>query len=488
MNNNIKINFYLLVFFAIVSILSPHIIIPLFALYLFCAVIALFIKFIAVIEAEKTALPTPFTIPFTKEPFVSVIVACCNEPAEIIIKTLEALSQMYYKNFEVIVIDNNNTNQSNWQEIKRYCEIVGKKIKFIHVDAIDGFKAGALNYASGLLDSKSQILAFVDADYIVSPDFLAKTIGYFQNPDIALVQIPQDYFNINKNNIGLVLEYRSFFAIYMNQAQQNKAVTFTGTMGLVRRDVFKKGLKWNEWCITEDTEAGLYMNNLGYHNIYIDRSYGKGMMPLTYNSLIGQRSRWTYGNMQIFKKDFLSIITNKKFSLKQKLSFFSQLLAWFHFELIIGLVFFASSINALIFGNPASITISSLSALVLFLSLITDFVYFTVGLKREAKFSDRIKGMLSHYGLLFSMSYAWVYCLLGGFLGFHVTQKKGGQNSWLSRYMLNEFLIPLLFSAGLLIDIWIGYTNAYIIFVILLFVLFEVCGILFLNNQFIKKN
>ena len=85
----------------------------------------------------------------------------------------------------------------------------------------------------------------------------------------------------------------------MNQAQRLNLVTFTGTMGLIRADLIRNGLKWNEWCITEDVEAGVHINSKGYKGVYIEESLGKGLMPFDYASLIKQRQRWTYGNMQV---------------------------------------------------------------------------------------------------------------------------------------------------------------------------------------------
>ena len=250
-------------------------------------------------------------------PFVSILVACKSEPADIVIETVNALTKLNYSNYEVLVINSNSVDTDNWKKIRKFVKTCGKNYKFVHLDKISGFKAGALNYLKmNLMNPKSRIEAIVDCDYIISPDFLTETVGYFKDDRIGIVQAPQDYYNVNKYNLGLFYEYRSFFRLVMHQAQRLDLVTFTGTMGLIRTDLLDNGVKWNEWCITEDVEAGTHINSIGYRGVYVDKSLGKGLMPFDYASLIKQRQRWSYGNMQIIRKDLYHVIVNTGLSAK----------------------------------------------------------------------------------------------------------------------------------------------------------------------------
>src|SRR4029077_13952281 len=106
------------------------------------------------------------------------------------ISTLEALN---YPNFEIVVVDNNTTDESLWGPVERYCE--GRpRVRFVHVNPWPGFKSGALNLALHRHTAPdAEIIGVVDADYLVSPDYLERTVGYFGSPDMAFVQTPQDY-------------------------------------------------------------------------------------------------------------------------------------------------------------------------------------------------------------------------------------------------------------------------------------------------------
>lgn len=422
------------------------------------------------------------------KPFVSIHIACKNEPAETVIKTVKALTKLNYPNYEVIVINNNNHDKQNWSKIQRYINKCGKNFKFIHLDKIDGFKSGALNYLNNyIIDKRTDIEAIVDCDYIVIPDFLNETVGYFKDPRIGIVQAPQDYYNVNQFNIGLFYEYRSFFEIVMHQAQQLNLVTFTGTMGLIRADLLKKGLKWNEWCITEDVEAGTHINSLGYKGVYVDKSLGKGLMPFDYASLIKQRQRWTYGNMQIIRKDFFHVIANQSLSIKQKIAFFAQLATWFHFELILAFIYLI--INTLQFfgysGSNILFTNNLMLALLLF-SLASNFIYFLIGMRKRTSVFNNIKAFLIHYGLLYVMSFSWITCLLGRKLGFIVTKKERTQNNIPFRQYSKEFTIVVMLFVGLILRYFNNENIKLDLLVIIIFSSIELFGIFYLRRSFIK--
>lgn len=424
------------------------------------------------------------------KPFVSIHIACKNESAEIVNKTIEATTKLDYPSYEVIVIHNNNLDFQNWRKIKKYIQSCGKNYKFIHLDKMTGFKAGSLNYLdSHYLNKKTEIEAFVDCDYIVTPDFLNKTVGYFKNPEVGIVQAPQNYYNINPNNTGLAYEYRSFFALIMHQSQRLKLVTFTGTMGLIRADLMREGLKWDENCITEDVEVGVHINSLGLKGIYIDENLGKGLMPFDYVSLIKQRQRWAYGNMQVIKKDFFTVILNKALSTKQKFDFFAQLVTWFHLELVIAVIYLGSNIiESFSYTSKNIVQITDLMLILLMVSLIGNLLYFLIGLRKEASLLNRFKAFLSHYGLLYVMSSSWIICLLGQKLGFIVTKKEKHSNKIPFRQYSHEFTIILILLIGLWITIISHAKTQLDIPIISTFIIIELMGIFYLYRSFIKSN
>nr|AIA86457.1 Glycos_transf_2 [uncultured Pseudomonas sp.] len=164
------------------------------------------------------------------KPKVSILVTSKDEPAHVVIHCIASLAKLEYPNYEVIVINSNSTDRQNYEQIARYVQLLPDNFRFVHLDRVHGFKAGALNYLNRhCISADSVVEAVVDCDYIVSPDFLNHTVGYFKDERVGLVQAPQDYSHIDAHNVGLYYEYRSFFSMVMHQAQRLGLVSFTGT-------------------------------------------------------------------------------------------------------------------------------------------------------------------------------------------------------------------------------------------------------------------
>jgi hypothetical protein len=73
-------------------------------------------------------------------------------------------------------------------------------------------------------------------------------------------------------------------------------------MGLIRRSALEQAGGWDEWCITEDAELSLRLLRDGWQGLHVDRSFGRGVMPLTFEALKGQRFRWCFGGIQILRR------------------------------------------------------------------------------------------------------------------------------------------------------------------------------------------
>lgn len=462
-------------------------------IFIFSVIFATIIIAHTLLKLSATPIPDSkinFYLDKKYKPFVSIHVACKNEPAEIVNETIEALTKLDYDNYEVILIHSNNQDKNNWMKIKKYVESCGDNYIFVHLDTVSGFKAGALNYLNENHMSKSaDVVAIVDCDYIVRPDFLTKTVGYFNDPKVGIVQAPQDYFNKNSYNIGLFYEYKSFFTLVMHQAQRFNLVNFTGTMGLIRASLLKDNdLKWNEWCITEDTEAGTHINSIGYRGVYVDESLGSGLMPYNYNSLARQRQRWVYGNSQIIGKDLYYVMINKAFNILQKISFIAQLVTWMHFEIVIALMYLLTTLlNLSGVHNDLLLASNNVLAISLIISLIGNLIYFIFGLRKETSIINRLKAFLVHYGLIYIMSSGWLLYVIGYKLGFNVTSKKISGDKFNVNQLLLELSTSIVLLVILLIKVYSNNITAIDLAAIGLFLIAEISGVIYLNRSFIKE-
>ena len=246
----------------------------------------------------------PTQLVMTRTPKVSIHVPAYNEPADMMIETLDALAKLDYPDFEVLVIDNNTRDDAVWRPVQLHCEKLGARFRFFHVAPLSGFKAGALNYALERTHPEAEIIAAIDSDYQVEPNWLSDLIGAFENPKMAIVQSPQDYRDHDDNAFKSMCfaEYRGFFEIGMITRNERNAIIQHGTMTLVRRSALEQVGGWGEWCITEDAELGLRIFEAGYEAMYLSYSYGRGLMPDTFIDYKKQRFRWAYGAMQILRK------------------------------------------------------------------------------------------------------------------------------------------------------------------------------------------
>ena len=264
-------------------------------------------------------------------PKVSIHVPCYNEPPEMVKQTLDALANLDYPDFEVLIIDNNTKDPAVWEPVRDYCATLGPRFKFFHVAPLAGFKGGALNYLIPHTAPDAEVIAVIDSDYCVNRNWLKHMVPHFADPKIAIVQSPQDYRDQNESTFKKLCysEYKGFFHIGMVTRNDRDAIIQHGTMTMTRRSVLEE-LGWADWCICEDAELGLRVFEKGYSAAYSHNSYGKGLMPDTFIDFKKQRFRWAYGAIQIIKRHTSSLLRGKDTELTrgQRYHFLAGWLPW----------------------------------------------------------------------------------------------------------------------------------------------------------------
>src|SRR5690606_41452861 len=125
-----------------------------------------------------------------RQPFVSVHLACCNEPPEMVIATIESLRRLDYVNYEVIVVDNNTRDEALWKPVEAHMATMGENFRFFHLPEWPGFKAGALNFALSQTDPCAEVTGVVAADYVVDPDWLSGYVGHYADPRVGALPHP----------------------------------------------------------------------------------------------------------------------------------------------------------------------------------------------------------------------------------------------------------------------------------------------------------
>ena len=255
---------------------------------------------------------TRLSVPDSELPMVSLHVPAHNEPPDMVIETLRSLLRLDYPRYEVILIDDNTDDEDLWRPVEAWCGRHG--VKFVHLEDWPGYKSGALNYALRRMTSPdAEVIGIVDSDYQVEPGWLRRCAPAFADPWIGFVQTPQDYRDWQQARYyrRLYYSYKYFFAVSQPSRNEHDGAIFAGTMGLIRRVALDELGGWDEWCITEDAELSLRLLRAGWHGLHVDETFGRGIMPLTFEALKGQRYRWCFGGIQILRMHWRSMIPGR---------------------------------------------------------------------------------------------------------------------------------------------------------------------------------
>jgi cellulose synthase/poly-beta-1,6-N-acetylglucosamine synthase-like glycosyltransferase len=363
----------------------------------------------------RRSRPLPDADP-TYRPFVSLHVPAYNEPPELLIATIKALEEMDYPNFEIVVMDNNTADPAIWGPVEEYCR-GRERVKFVHVAPWPGYKAGACNLAlRRYTDPRAEIIGLVDADDIVKPYYLKETVGYFCDERIGFVQT----FEGNRDYEGsayytaCVDSYQGFYLAVMSSRNERDTVPFVGTMGLFRRSALESVGGWNEWCISEDTEASLRVLKSGWSGLYIPRCFGRGIVPPTFAGLNTQRHRWCFGAMQILRLHWRSLMPwdrspDNHLTAAQRRDYLMASLGWFRDLMMLGFALLLLVVTGLLLTHAdfALMPLAGHSSL-LPMSLI---VIATVCMSWTLLHWTSISGWRALKALVISLSACWITAL-----------------------------------------------------------------------------
>ena len=256
------------------------------------------------LAASPPLVPEPFA------PKVSIHIPACCEPPEMLKATLDSVAQLDYPNLECVLVINNTPDPALWRPVEEHCRTLGERFKFINVENLKGYKAAALRLALANTAPDAEIVAVIDADYVVAPDWLKDLVPLFADPHVGLVQSPQDHRDGERSLMhgAMNAEYAGFFDIGMVQRNEFNAIIVHGTMCLIRRTALDAAGGWSSDTIVEDADLGLTLLEGGWTAHYTNRRYGYGLLPDTFDAFKRQRHRWAFGGLQILRKHWRRLL------------------------------------------------------------------------------------------------------------------------------------------------------------------------------------
>jgi cellulose synthase/poly-beta-1,6-N-acetylglucosamine synthase-like glycosyltransferase len=179
----------------------------------------------------------------------------------------------------------------------------GFDVKHIHRTDRSGFKAGALE--AGLKVARGEFVAIFDADFIPSPDFLLRTVPYFKDQKVALVQarwghVNGDYSLLTK--VQAILLDAHFVLEHGGRNRAGHFFNFNGTAGIWRREVIPAAGGWQHDTLTEDLDLSYRTQLLGWKFIFLPGLVAPAEVPVEMNAFKSQQHRWAKGSIQVCLK------------------------------------------------------------------------------------------------------------------------------------------------------------------------------------------
>jgi exo-beta-1,3-glucanase (GH17 family)/cellulose synthase/poly-beta-1,6-N-acetylglucosamine synthase-like glycosyltransferase len=261
-------------------------------------------------RAPRRLANAPPLVPEAAPTKVSIHIPAYCEPPDMLKASLDAVARLDYPNLECVVVINNTPDPAFWLPIEEHCRALGERFKFIKVDNLVGYKAGALRVALANTAADAEIIGVIDADYVVQPDWLKDLMPLFADPRVALVQSPQDHRDGERSVMhgAMNAEYSGFFDIGMVQRNEVNAIIVHGTMCLIRRAAIEAAGGWSSETIVEDSDLGLSLLEHGWTVHYTNRRYGHGLLPDTFEAYKRQRYRWAFGGFQLVRKHWRRLL------------------------------------------------------------------------------------------------------------------------------------------------------------------------------------
>lgn len=238
---------------------------------------------------------------------------------------------------EIQVLDD-STDESRYVAEKLCAKLraEGHDIAYIHRAGAErtGFKAGALE--NGMHVAKGEFIAVFDADFLPPADFLMRTVHFFTDNKIGMIQARWDHINRDHSVLTeaqSILLDGHFMIEHTARNRSGRFFNFNGTAGIWRKETINDAGGWQHDTLTEDLDLSYRAQLKGWKFIYLADLTVPAELPVEMNAFKGQQFRWAKGSIQVFMKLFPTIIRSNV-SRKVKMEAFFHLGANFGYVLM----------------------------------------------------------------------------------------------------------------------------------------------------------
>jgi len=267
--------------------------------------------YLLVLSLNNTKIIVP---PTSVLPKIAVQLPVYNE-INVIERLIYSVFQLDYPKelLEIQILDDSNDGTSEISEkLTSYYRSVGWNIQHLKRNTREGYKAGALE--KGLEFVESEFVAIFDADFVPPRDFLKTTIGFFQNPEIGVVQTTWGHIN---EKFSILTKVQAFQLNIHFQVEQkgrflgNFFTQFNGTAGIWRKKAILDSGGWQKDTLTEDLDLSIRAQLNGWKIIQFSDFETPAELPIKWKDFKNQQFRWIKGGAQCWRKMIVQVMTSQ---------------------------------------------------------------------------------------------------------------------------------------------------------------------------------
>jgi cellulose synthase/poly-beta-1,6-N-acetylglucosamine synthase-like glycosyltransferase len=268
-------------------------------------------------QEEKFDLSNPDQVPF-----VTIQLPVYNE-MYVMERLLDNIVKLEYPShkLEIQVLDDSTDEsiETTSEQIKRLQD-KGFNIQHIRRENRTGFKAGALK--EGLTVAKGEYIAIFDADFLPKSDWLKRTIPYFKNDKIGVVQTRWGHINRDYSVLTRVQAFALDAHFTLEQVGRNTKghfINFNGTAGIWRKECIIDAGNWEGDTLTEDLDLSYRAQLKNWEFKYLEHVETPAELPVVISAARSQQFRWNKGGAENFRKMIGRVFSSKNLSLKTKI-------------------------------------------------------------------------------------------------------------------------------------------------------------------------
>ncbi len=254
-------------------------------------------------------------------PFVTIQLPIYNEEY-VVERLLKNIAKIEYPSskLEIQVLDD-STDDTVFETSRRVKALQETGLDIQHIRRTDrtGYKAGALK--EGLKIAKGDFIAIFDADFLPDSDWLKKTVIYFKDSEIGVVQTRWGHINREYSTLTRIQAFALDAHFTLEQVGRNAKghfINFNGTAGIWRKECILDAGNWEGDTLTEDLDLSYRAQLKNWKFKYLEDVETPAELPVVISAARSQQFRWNKGGAENFRKTVWNVVTAKNISFKTK--------------------------------------------------------------------------------------------------------------------------------------------------------------------------